>query len=107
MWLERLNLIPLNEFEHIGGGGYGQIYKIKMKTELTELAVKIVQGVGKVDDYKSQVATLEKEYAIVSSLDNNSRNGQFFVYIRRRPQSSNNNSMEYLEGVRLQSCRQT
>ena len=69
LWLNRINLIPENEYKLIGAGGYGRVYKIKMKAELTELAVKIVQGVCKVDDYKYQVFALEKEYAMVTSLD--------------------------------------
>ena len=60
-WLEKFKLIPLNEYKHIGGGGYGQVYKIKMKTESSELAVKIVQGVGTLSNYEAQVR--EKEYA--------------------------------------------
>ena len=85
MWLEKINQIPINEFENIGGGGYGQVYKIKMKTELTELAVKIVQGVGKLDDYKSQVLALEKEYAMVTSLENHPRIIQFFDLFETSP----------------------
>ena len=47
LWLEKINMIPESEFQHIGSGGYGQVYKIKVKTESKELAVKIVRGVGK------------------------------------------------------------
>ena len=101
LWLERINQIPSNEFEHIGGGGYGQVFKIKMKTELNNLAVKIVQGVGKVDDYKSQVVALEKEYSMVSSLDNHPRIIQFFAIVRDVSKVRIMIVMEYLEGGSL------
>ena len=65
LWLEKINLLSSNEFEYIGGGGYGQVYKIKLKAEVTELAVKIVHGIGKIDDCKSQVVALKKEYSMV------------------------------------------
>ena len=60
VWLEKINLIPVNEFHIIGGVGYGKVYKIKMQTELTELAVKIVQGVGTLSDYEAQFARWKK-----------------------------------------------
>ena len=82
LWQERINQIPLNEWELIGSGGYGQVYKIKMKTDLNELAVKIVQGFGKLSDYDAQVRALTKEYAMVTALENNPRIVQFFTFFR-------------------------
>ena len=29
LWLEKINKIPQNEFQYVGSGGYGQVYKIK------------------------------------------------------------------------------
>ena len=80
LWLDKISQIPKAEYEKIGKGGYAKVYKIKIQTEL--FAVKIVKGVGKVDDYKSQVAALEKEYAMVTSFDNNPRIIQFFGFVR-------------------------
>ena len=91
--------VPLIKFQYIGGGGYGQVYKIKQK-KLNKLAVKIVQGVGKLDDfdYEAQVRALAKEYAIVSSLDNHPRIVQFFANVReRRTKVRIMIVMEYLE----------
>ena len=66
LWLERINQIPENEFELIGSGGYGKYTKLKLKqNHQNHVAVKIVQGVGKLSDYETQVRALEKEYAIV------------------------------------------
>ena len=103
MWLEKINLIPENEFELIGAGGYGRVYKIKMKVELNELtvAVKIVQGVNKTNDYKSQVVALEKEYEIVTALDNHPRIIQFFAIVRNFSKDRIMILMEYLEGGSL------
>ena len=101
LWLKRINLIPANEFHLIGGGGYGQVYKIKMQTELTELAVKIVQGVGTLSDYEAQVRALEKEYAIVTSLDSHPRIIQFFCLVRDDKNHRIMIVMEYLEGGSL------
>ena len=97
MWQERINAIPLIRFQHIGGGGYGQVYKVKLKTELNELAVKIVQGVGKLDDYEAQVRALEKEYAIVSRLDNHPRIVQFLAIVCDVTKVRIMIVMEYLE----------
>lgn len=69
-WLEKINLLQKNDFQHIGSGGFGQVFKIKLETEF---AVKIVGGVGQLSDYKCQVRALEKEYEIVCSLDNHPR----------------------------------
>ena len=101
LWLEKINLIPLNDFQYVGGGGYGQVYKIKIKTELTDLAVKIVQGVGNLSDYKAQVLALEKEYAMITSLDNNPRIVQFFGFVRDANKVRIMIVMEYLEGGSL------
>ena len=43
LWLERINKIPETEFQLIGSGGYGKVYKIKVKTESKEFAVKMVK----------------------------------------------------------------
>ena len=103
VWLERINQIPENEFELIGAGGFGQVYKIKMKTESSEssFAVKIVQGLGKLSDYETQVRALEKEYSIVESLKNNTPIVQFFAIVRDVSKVRIMIVMEYLEGGSL------
>ena len=103
MWLEKINLIPENEFELIGEGGYGRVYKIKMKAELTELsvAIKIVQGVGKMSYYEAKVRALEKEYAIGTALDKHPRIIQFFAIVRDFSKYRIMIVMEYLEGGSL------
>lgn len=42
LWLDRINMISINEFQHTSSGWYGQVYKIKVKTEPNEFAVKFV-----------------------------------------------------------------
>ena len=44
LWLEKINMIPPTEFQHLGSGAYGQVFKIKLENEPRELAVKIVQS---------------------------------------------------------------
>ena len=101
LWLERINLIPENEFQFIGSGGYGKVYKIKVKTESSELAVKIVTGYGDLSNYKPQVNALEKEYEIVSRLENHPRIIQFFAFVPDINKLRIMIVMEYLAGGSL------
>ena len=78
-WLEKFNQIPKEKFQLIGSGGYANVYKIKIQTEL--FAVKIVRGVGKLTDYDTKVRALEKEYGVVTSLDNHPLIIRFFGFV--------------------------
>ena len=76
LWLEKINQIPQNEYEYVGSGGYGQVFKIKIQTELV---LKIIRPVGKVCDYKEEASALEREYRLVTSLENHPRIIQLLV----------------------------
>ena len=101
LWLEKINMIPPTEFQIIGSGGFGQVYKIKVKTESRELAVKIVQGYGSLSDYGPQIRALEKEYRLVSSLDIHPRIIQFFAFVPDINKVRLMIVMEYLAGGSL------
>ena len=47
--------------------------------EETFVAVKVVSALGSLDDYKSQVDALQKEYRLVTELGNHPRIIQFFA----------------------------
>ena len=79
LWLEQIREIPKDEFQHIDSGGFGTVYKIKIQTEL---AVKIVRGVGTPSENDTQVRALQKEYAMVTSLDNQPRIIKYFGFVR-------------------------
>ena len=100
LWLEKINLIPHNELlsQYIGSGGYGHVYKIKIQTEL---ALKIFQPVGKLNDYKAEASALEKEYRIVTGLGNHPRIIQFFGFVTDIKSIRLMIIMEYLEGGSL------
>ena len=98
LWLEKIKQIPKEEFQLIGSGGYAKVYKITIQTEL---AVKIVRGVGKFSDYETQVSALEKEYGIVTSLDNHPRIIKFFGFVKDEKEVQIMIIMEYLEGGSL------
>ena len=78
LWLEKINQIPQNEYEYVGSGGNGQVYKIKIQTEL---ALKIFRPCGKLCDFKDEASALEKEYKLVTSLENHQRIIQFFGFV--------------------------
>ena len=61
LWLEKIAQIPRNEFLLIGSGGFGRVYKIKASNSETFVAVKVVSGMGNLDEYKSQIDALQKE----------------------------------------------
>ena len=95
LWLEKIAQIPKNEFDLIGSGGFGKVYKIRLpitqrmkeiksqtesdkEIELllklakhekhekeTFVALKVVSGLGNLDEYKNQVDALQKEYRLV------------------------------------------
>ena len=50
LWLEKIMQIPKEDFHFIGSGGYAKVYKVTIETDL---AVKIVRGVGKFNDYEN------------------------------------------------------
>ena len=80
LWLEKIAQIPKNEFHLIDSSGFGKVYKIKASnSNETFLAVKLVSGLGNLNEYKSQVDVLQKEYRLVTSLENHSRIIQFFA----------------------------
>lgn len=56
IWLEKIHMIPKKDFELIGRGGFGTVFKIKIDTEL---ALKIVGGFGNLSYYQSQVRALK------------------------------------------------
>ena len=75
LWLEKIEHIPKNEFQLIGSGGFGKVYKIKERnnSNKTFVAVKVVSGLGKLDEYANQVNALQREYRVVTSLGNHPR----------------------------------
>ena len=98
LWLEKINQIPQNEYEYVGSGGYGQVYKIKIQTEL---AFKIFRPVGKLCDYKDEARAYEKEYKLVTSLENHPRIIQFFGFVTDVKNTRLIIIMEYMEGGSL------
>ena len=98
LWLKEISQIPKEKFNFIGSGGYAKVYKIIIQTEL---AVKIVRGVGKFSDYESQVRALEKEYGMVTSLDNHPRIINFFGFVTDEKEVQLMIIMEYLKGGSL------
>ena len=65
LWLEKIAQIPKNEFHLIGSGGFGRVYKIKASNSYeTFVAVKVESALGNLDEYKSQVDALQKEYRL-------------------------------------------
>ena len=101
LWLEKIAQIPKNEFDRVGSGGFGTVYKIKASNSETFVAVKVVSGLGNLDEYKRQVDALLKEYRVVTSLENHQRCIQFFAIV---PDDKNYRIMivmEYMEGGSL------
>ena len=100
--LEKIAQIPKNEFHLIGSGGFGKVYKIKESNSTeTFIAVKVVSALGNVDEYKSQVAALQKEYRVVTTLGNHPRIIQFFAIVSDERNYEIMIVMEYMEGGSL------
>ena len=93
LWLEKIIRIPKENFHFIGSGGYAKVFKVTIETDL---AVKIVWGVGKFSDYENQVRALEKEYRMVTSLDNHPRIIKFFGFVKDEREVQLMIIMEYL-----------
>ena len=98
LWLDKINQIPKAEYEFIGSGGYAKVYKITIQAEL---AIKIVRGVGTLNECATQVRALEKEYGVVTSLDNHPRIIKFFGFVTDVTEVQLMIIMEYLEGGSL------
>ena len=80
--MDKIAQIPRNEFFLIGSGSFGKVIKIKESNSTkTFVAVKVVSALGSLDDYKSQVDALQKEYRVVTRLGNHPRIIQFFAII--------------------------
>ena len=96
--LVKIAQIPKDEFHLIGSGGFGKVYKIKESNSTeTFVAVKVVSGLGTLDEYKSQVDAFQKVYTLVTRLGNHPRIIQFLSLI---PDESNYQIMlvmEYME----------
>ena len=102
LWLEKINMIPPTEFQLIGSGGYGQVYKIKVKTESTRISCQnCSRCMEHSSDYEPQIRALEKEYRLVSSLDNHPRIIQFFAFVPDVNKLRIMIVMEYLAGGSL------
>ena len=102
LWLEKIAQIPKNEFHLIGSGGFGRVYKIKASNSTeTFVAVKVVSGLGNLDEYKSQVDALQNEYRLVTSLGNHPRIIQFFAIIPDDRNFQIMIVMEFMEGGSL------
>ena len=102
LWLENIAQIPKNEFHPIGSGGFGKIYKIKeSNSSETFVAVKVASALGNLDEYKSQVDALEKEYRLVTRLGNHPRIIQFFAIVPDDRNLQIMLIMEYMEGGSL------
>ena len=69
--------------------------------EETFVAVKVVSGLGNLDEYKSQVDALQKEYRLVTTLGNHPRIIQFFAIIHDDRNFQIMLAMEYMEGLSL------
>ena len=82
LWLEKIAQIPRNKFLFISRGGFGRVYKVKASNSTeTFLAVKVLSVLGNLDEYKSQVDALQKEYRLVTKLGNHPRIIQFFALV--------------------------
>ena len=101
IWLQRINEIPKElKTNLIGCGGYGKVYMIKEAND-NIYAIKLVEGFGSFDCYKSQVHSLEKEYNIVTSLELHPRIIQFFALVKDDINVRLFIVMEYLESGSL------
>ena len=102
LWLERMNQMPKNELQLIGSGGFGKVYKMKEKSSSeTLVAVKIVSGIGSLNEYADQVDALQREYRVVTRLGNHPRIIQFFAIVRDEKNFQIMIVMEFLEGASL------
>ena len=87
-------------YKLIGCGGYGKVYKV-IEPNDNVYALKLVEGFGGLDNYKSQVHALENEYRLVTSLQLHPRIIQFFAFVRDDFKARVVIIMEFLEGGSL------
>ena len=64
-------------------------------------ALKLVEGFGGLDNYKSEAHALEKEYRLVTSLQLHPRIIQFFAFVKDDLNARIVIIMEFLEGGSL------
>ena len=96
LWLEKIAQIPKDEFHLIGSGGFGKVYKIKESNSPEKfVAVKVVSRLGNLDEYK--IDALQKEYRLVTSLENHPRIIQFFAIVPDNRNYQIMIVMEYME----------
>ena len=100
IWLQRINEIPQSRLNLIGCGGYGKVYKV-IEPNDNVYALKLVEGFGGLNYYKSEVHALENEYRLVASLQIHPRIIQFFAFVRDDFKARVAIIMEFLEGGSL------
>ena len=84
----------------IGCGAYGKVYKAT-EPNGKEIALKVVEGFGGLEEYETQTNALEKEFQIVKSLHIHPRIIQFFDIVKDDDNARLIIVMEYLEGGSL------
>ena len=93
-WIEHL---PKNALQLMGTGGYGKVYKAIVGGGIS-YAVKIIEGFGGLDKYKSQVASLSTEYQVITALPNHDRKILLHSFFQDDQNAKFFIIMEYLEG---------
>ena len=94
-WFAWFNKIPKKELKLIGSGGYANVFKT-IEPNGNFLALKIVEGLGNLNDYKDKTDALIKEYELVSSLIH-PRIIQFFGLANKKNKLPVFIAMEYFE----------
>ena len=100
MELELIDQIPKNALHYIGSGGYGKVYKASIQGA-NYTVVKIVEGFGGLDRYKSQVEAISTEFKVITGLNNHRRIVNWTAFVRDDQNAKIFIRMEYLEGGSL------